>query len=92
MGQVREVDAAEALRLRPNAKKDAVKQRDTYYVIDDYDFHSIPNLRALIRTACRAVINTSGRSTERVKKVEARAQGSLVRRSDVSASRRYQPG
>lgn len=38
MGQVREVDAAEALRLRPNAKKDAVKQRDTYYVIDDYDF------------------------------------------------------
>ena len=38
MGQVREVDAAEALRLRPNANKDAVKQRDTYYVIDDYDF------------------------------------------------------
>ena len=30
MGQVREVDAAEALRLRPNAKKDAVKQRDPF--------------------------------------------------------------
>ena len=38
MRQVREVDAAEALRLRPNANKDVVKQRDTYYVIDDYDF------------------------------------------------------
>jgi hypothetical protein len=38
MGQVREVGPAEALRLRPNADKDAVRQRDTYYVIDDYDY------------------------------------------------------
>jgi hypothetical protein len=38
MGQVREVGAAEALRLRPNADQDAVRQRDTYYVIDDYDY------------------------------------------------------
>jgi hypothetical protein len=65
VGQVREVEAAEALRLRPNANKDVVKQRDTYYVIDDYDFPLNSNLRALTRTACRAVINTSGRSTER---------------------------
>jgi hypothetical protein len=37
MGQVQEVDAAEALRLRPKTNKDAVRQRDTYYVIEDYE-------------------------------------------------------
>jgi hypothetical protein len=35
---VQEVDAARALRLRPNANKDAIRQRDTYYVIEDYDY------------------------------------------------------
>ena len=39
MGQVQGVgDAAEALRLRPNADKDAVRKRNTYYVIDNYDY------------------------------------------------------
>jgi hypothetical protein len=38
IGQVQEVDAAWALRLRPNANKDAIRQRDTYYVIEDYDY------------------------------------------------------
>jgi hypothetical protein len=65
VGQLQEVDAAEALRLRPNADKDVVGKLDTYYVIHNYDYplnSKSPSVRRVEPRSIRLGVLSRGRS------------------------------